>query len=105
MSDGVDAVECEPERFAAKFFSSRRRAYLSMMMFVIVALVGLFQLPPSLSVYCATAGEQMNNNSKIKNQQRKRLKIFPFTLSLLFGQFRLWCRPGPIREGLKPLTM
>src|SRR5205085_10893988 len=54
--DGVGADELAPERFAARFFSSRRRAYRSMMMFVIIALAGLFQLPPRPSVYCATAG-------------------------------------------------
>ena len=40
------------------------------MMFVIVALAGLFQLPPRLSLYCATAGEHAISINKIKMQHR-----------------------------------
>src|SRR6266566_1906687 len=60
--DAVRAVELVPECLAAGFFSSRRRAYRSMMMFVIMALAGLFQLPPRLSVYCANAGAHVTSN-------------------------------------------
>jgi hypothetical protein len=38
-----------------------------MMMLVIVALAGLFQLPPSRSVYCAIAGADVSSNIETRN--------------------------------------
>ncbi len=70
LDDDV-AVDLVPERFAARLFSRRRRAYRSMMMLVIIALAGLFQLPPRLSLYCAAAGAHVTSTSRIKNQQRR----------------------------------
>ena len=82
-----DAPGFAPERFAARFFSSRRRAYRSMMMFVIIALAGLLQLPPSRSLYCANAGAEMTSNNKIGHQPLKRiffLLIMPISISVFF---------------------
>ena len=36
------------------------------MMFVIVALVGLFQLPPRLSLYCANVGAMQSLQPKLR---------------------------------------
>jgi hypothetical protein len=49
-----------------------------MMMLVIVALAGLFQLPPSRSVYCAIAVIDVSNN--IETRHQADLKFF-ITLS------------------------
>ncbi len=49
--------------FANTLFQRR-----SFMMLPIDALVGLFQLPPILSVYCATTGAHMTSNIEIKNK-------------------------------------
>src|SRR5258706_13983340 len=78
LDDDVDAAELDPERFAASLFSRRRRAIRSMTMFVIIALAGLFQLPPRRSVYCAITGAHATSISEINKQQRLNRDVVSF---------------------------
>src|SRR5258705_7225794 len=61
----VPVSEC----FAPSLFSSRCRANRSMTMLVIVALAGLFQLPPRRSEYWAAAGPHVTRTNVSKKQK------------------------------------
>jgi hypothetical protein len=75
-SDDAGPPDLEPERFAASLLSKRRRAIRSMIMFVIIALAGLFQLPPSRSEYCAADGAHTTSTNSIKKRPRLDCELF-----------------------------
>jgi len=45
-------------------------------MFVIIALAGLFQLPPSRSEYCAADGAHTTSTNSIKKRPRLDCELF-----------------------------
>src|SRR5450432_1522342 len=102
--DVAGAVALGPECFAASLAFSRRWAIRSIMMFVIVALAGLFQLPPRLSRYWLAAGTDIKTNSSSMSHPLCKPAFVLLILSSPF--FRGRARHiGPRRSKLQILWM